>query len=498
MAAMRRTWTELLLLLALLAGCDDAEEQNEVFIVPPATARAEHVIVCETGGWSERLAAVPELGTKRIISVPAFGPDGRATPALLAPWPTDDWIIGFRGHKRAVLYMPGERSLDEWGDTFFDQKGWERLKIGKTREEQALRRFDKGGNVLASPPLPGFPHGRLIVGRALQQELKDFFRQQRVQAGPDGKLIEIDTDWLKVGHVDEVLAFVRAHGRRGFRVVLPDFEAGLRLLDAAPAERALFYAKGSAEIAGSVTVAGARFIESAEPGLSPGKWRYLRITSGVGAGQVALIRKVEGRRITVERVWDLRGAAISQVVSAAREARCETMPIWFEMPDATSHFIAVEDTKMWLDGTGQEFPALVSAGELARDLAMRRTAKLCNARLLANATSGFPEALEALGIHDHDVLRLPVLFSSDEQGACAVAFLPNPVNLVPLDKYVVLLRPFGPREETANDESDLFAKAWKSVLENGSLRPVFQDGWDALHRVDGGAHCGTNVVRKCP
>jgi hypothetical protein len=29
-----------------------------------------------------------------------------------------------------------------------------------------------------------------------------------------------------------------------------------------------------------------------------------------------------------------------------------------------------------------------------------------------------------------------------------------------------------------------------------SLRPVCQDGWDALHRGDGGAHCGTNVIRK--
>lgn len=498
MALPRRLWLvpSLFLILALLTGCNNTKEKGGVFIVPPATAPVEHILACETGGWAERLSTVSEFGTKRIYSVPAFGPDGQAAPALLAPWTMDEWLIGFRGCHRVVLYLPNERSLDEWGDAFFRKEGWERFEIGKTREIASLRRFDKGGNVLASPPLPGFPHGRIIVGRSLQQELKEFFRQQRLQASPDGNLIEIDTDWLKIGHVDEIIAFVTARDRPGFRVVLPDFQAGLRILASVPVERALFYAQGSAETAGSVTVAGARFIESNDP-LPPGKWKYLRIISGVGSGQVAKIRKVEDRRITIEHVWDLRGETVSQILRVAREARCETMPIWFETPDATSRFVVVEDTKMWLDGTGEQFPALVSAGELSRDPSLQRAAKICTQRFLAE-DSGVQDALEVLGIRAPDTLRLPVLYSSDDHGACAVALLPNPVNLVPLDKCLVLLRPFGPRGDPSKDESDLFEKAWKEVLERARLHPIFLDGWDALHRMDGGAHCGTNVIRRGP
>ncbi|MBL8799944.1 MAG: hypothetical protein JNM56_39040 [Planctomycetia bacterium] len=425
--------------------------------------------------------------------MPAFDVDGQARSAFFAPWPTDDWLIGCRGGQHAVLGLRGKR--DDWGDAFFDRQGWQRFELGKPREDETQRRFDKGGNVLASPPLSGYPHGRLVVGRSLQPDLKDFFRRQKVQTGPGGKLLEIDTDWLQVGHVDEILAFGRAPESPGFRVVLPDFEAGLGLLDSVPADRAIFYAQGSAEAVGIVADAGPRFLEVAAPGLPSGQWCYVRMVRGTGAGQVARIRNVQGRRMVIDRVWDLRGADVSGVVSAARAGSCEMMPIWFETPDATSRFLAVEGTQMWLDSTGAEFPAIVSAGELARDPALRRTARECAARL-SNKSGGVPETLEALGIGTDDVLRLPVLFSSDPGGAEAGALVPNPINLVSLDRSVVLLRPFGPRSDTTDDDSDVFAKAWRAVLNRGGLRPVLLDGWDTLHRRGGGAHCGSNVIRK--
>lgn len=504
-AAPRRLLPILFLLLAGLTGCSSAadsvlpgsarkREPAAAFVVPPATAAVELVIACEAGNWSEQLAALPALGAERIQRVPSVGPDGRVTAAHFAPWPTDEWLIGARGGRRAVLYLPGNRSLDGWGMPFFAKQGWERLEVGAPRPEADRRRFDAGGNVLASPPFSMFPHGRLVVGRSLHPALKEFLRRQKVQTGADGELLELDTDWLKVGHVDEILAFVASRGKPGFRVVLPDFGAGLRLLADAPAERALFYGPGSAETAGSVVAAGPRYLEAAAD--LPGKpWRYLRIIRGAGAGQVARIRKVEGRRVAIDRVWDLRGASAAHVLRSAQDSRCETMPIWAETPDATSRYLAVESTRMWRDGTGEEFPALMAAGELAHDPALRKTATLCTARLWAK-DGGIPRLLEALNCRAAQVLRLPVLFSSDEHGEYAAAWLPNPVNLVPLDDSVVLLRPFGPRVDPANDDSDRFAEVWRAALQRGALRPLFLDGWDALHRGGGGAHCGTQVIRK--
>jgi hypothetical protein len=451
-------------------------------------------VASDAGGWAERLAALPGFGDERVVVLPSFDGDGKPTSTCFDPWLTDRWLFGYRDNRRVAVSLAGSQRRDAGVIRFLHQHGWEQTELGTRRANEELGRFDQGGNILVTPPLPGYRQGRLVVGRSLQQDMKEFFQSQRIQAGRDGQLLEIDTDWLKVGHVDEIVAFVPAPCRQGFRVILPDFEAGVRLLASAPSERAVFYASGSGETTGSVVVAGARFVE-AQAGFPTGNWKYLRITSGTGAGQTARIRKLEGRIAAVDRVWDLRGVAASQVIRAARAGQCETMPIWFEAPDSTSRFVAVEESKMWRDGTGEDFPAVITVGELAADPTLKSAATICAARL-GSKESGVDRMLDALGVRPEEVLRLPVLISAGGSDVQAESLLPNPVNLVPLDRIVVLLCPFGPRANPREDSSDLYVQAWSAILKQTSLRPAFLDGWDALHRADGGARCGTQVIRK--
>jgi hypothetical protein len=66
---------------------------------------------------------------------------------------------------------------------------------------------DKLGNLEVTPPLPGYPFGRIYYGRgnsnSMDPRLIEFLHAQRVQAP-----FEIDISWLDVGHVDEVISFV--------------------------------------------------------------------------------------------------------------------------------------------------------------------------------------------------------------------------------------------------------------------------------------------------
>jgi hypothetical protein len=55
---------------------------------------------------------------------------------------------------------------------------------------------------------------------------------------------------------------------------------------------------------------------------------------------------------------------------------------------------------------------------------------------------------------------------------------------------------FGPRRKPADPESDVFRQAWKVAFASLGLRAQFLDGWDGLHRLDGGARCATNVLRS--
>jgi protein-arginine deiminase len=64
---------------------------------------------------------------------------------------------------------------------------------------------DHGGNLLVTPPIANFPHGRIVYGHAIGFECRmhDFFSHQRVQAP-----FHVDSSWLDVGHVDEFISFL--------------------------------------------------------------------------------------------------------------------------------------------------------------------------------------------------------------------------------------------------------------------------------------------------
>ena len=86
-----------------------------------------------------------------------------------------------------------------------------------------------GGNIEAIPPTALYPNGRIVVGSNLTEVAKSFLRAQEVQTA-DGQLIELPLDWLKVGHVDEVMAVVPAVGGE-FKILVGDLALATNLLD---------------------------------------------------------------------------------------------------------------------------------------------------------------------------------------------------------------------------------------------------------------------------
>ncbi|MFC1671949.1 protein-arginine deiminase family protein [Planctomycetota bacterium] len=464
------------------------------FVIPPPTARVDKILVCESGGWAKKVAGIKDVPAESVVPVPEFGPDGRPTEALLYVWTRDEWILGSVAGKASVLRMPGKRMLDAWGTEYFRKRGWHVLSIGTARGEQD-RRFDDGGNLIVTPPImPDYPYGRIVVGHGMQKPLKGFFRAQRVQAGPNGRLVEIDTSWLRVGHADEIVSFVPR--KDGFSVVLPDPEAGLRLLGSVPSERVLFH-DGGKEAASTVQAAGARYIEDTSGILGKGKWKYIRIFSGRGAGQIALVRNIEGNRAVIDRAWLPRGPGPSLAIRYAREGICDSMPIWFQVPDLTSRYVVVENSKMWLDGRGDEFPAVITVGELTADSRLKKLAKTCSDRLYGRG-GVLKNLRKALDIPDEQVIRLPVLLSGDEENMNVSSLIPNPTNLVIINNKAIILRPFGPRRDPADDATDIFQESWLDELKQANVRSVILDGWNSLHRSWGGARCGTNTVRTLP
>uniref|UniRef100_A0A4W2EXY2 protein-arginine deiminase n=1 Tax=Bos indicus x Bos taurus TaxID=30522 RepID=A0A4W2EXY2_BOBOX len=107
-----------------------------------------------------------------------------------------------------------------------------------TRESQstAVSGLDSFGNLDVSPPVvvegKEYPLGRILIGsclprsggRRMAKVVRDFLGAQRVQAP-----LEVYSDWLSVGHVDEFLTFVPTSDQKGFRLLLASPSACLKL-----------------------------------------------------------------------------------------------------------------------------------------------------------------------------------------------------------------------------------------------------------------------------
>ncbi|XP_053546241.1 protein-arginine deiminase type-1-like [Bombina bombina] len=95
-----------------------------------------------------------------------------------------------------------------------------------------------------------------------------------------------------------------------------------------------------------------------------------------------------------------------------------------------------------------------------------------------------------LGLSEEDIIDIPLLYNKTKFGADS--FFPNVVNMLVLDKLLVIPKPFGP---IINGECCL-EKIVRSLLEPLGLKCNFIDDYWTYHRNFGEVHCGTNVVRK--
>jgi protein-arginine deiminase (PAD) len=106
-----------------------------------------------------------------------------------------------------------------------------------TRLGQAHGAFNYGGNIEASPPVPQAKLGKLVIGNhvfpdadLMDPDLSRLFTQQNKQP-----VVRLNTGWLDVGHVDEVIGFAPAAARPGFAVLHASPTLALKLLELARA-----------------------------------------------------------------------------------------------------------------------------------------------------------------------------------------------------------------------------------------------------------------------
>ncbi|XP_064252992.1 protein-arginine deiminase type-3-like [Passer domesticus] len=204
------------------------------WIMTPNTAAPLEVFVCSVDKNEEFVAAVGALAERAqcpltVCPVPQNQQDR---------WIQDEVEFGYiqAPHKTlpVVFDSPRDRGLKDFpvrsilGPDF----GY----VARQAPEGASS-LDSFGNLEVSPPVTvqgkEYPLGRILIGssfprvggRRVAKAVRDFLVAQKVQAP-----VELFSDWLTVGHVDEFLSFVPAPDRKGFRLLLASPSACYQLL----------------------------------------------------------------------------------------------------------------------------------------------------------------------------------------------------------------------------------------------------------------------------
>ncbi|MBC8140151.1 MAG: hypothetical protein H7Y38_01780 [Armatimonadetes bacterium] len=149
-------------------------------------------------------------------------PDGRGVKQIPVP------LTGLRALHNGIKTAPFDDAVRQH---FAAAARYVPVQAAASRPN--TRWIDWFGNMEVSPPVPGFPHGRVLTG--YQKDLRfhpdflAFLEAQGLQVPP----LFIDVSWLTIGHVDEIINFVPARGGKGFRALLPSPALAKSLLETA-------------------------------------------------------------------------------------------------------------------------------------------------------------------------------------------------------------------------------------------------------------------------
>ncbi|XP_066121260.1 protein-arginine deiminase type-6 [Saccopteryx bilineata] len=199
-------------------------------IFTPSTQIPLEVYLCRELQVQGFVSAVMELSERSNSQVASVYED----PNRLGRWLQDEMAFCYTQapHKTVslVLDTPRVLKLEDFPMKYSLSPGVGYVIQGT--KDHRVASMDSIGNLMVSPPVKikgkEYPLGRILIGssfypskegRDMSKALRDFLYAQRVQAP-----VELFSDWLTTGHVDEFMCFVptqvKGEDEKGFRLLL--------------------------------------------------------------------------------------------------------------------------------------------------------------------------------------------------------------------------------------------------------------------------------------
>ena len=169
------------------------------------------------------------------------GADYASSPVRQDRWIQDEIEFGYcqgASHMLPVVFdSPRDRALDHFPERELLGPDFGHFQI----DGFGVNSLDSFGNLEVSPPVVvqgrEYPFGRIVFGgkkladygdenRQMMPNIRKFLYAQKVQSP-----IEVFSDWLVVGHVDEFLNFIPDSSSKGFKLLLASTSLCVRALE---------------------------------------------------------------------------------------------------------------------------------------------------------------------------------------------------------------------------------------------------------------------------
>ncbi|NBW81966.1 hypothetical protein EBR21_09450, partial [bacterium] len=147
------------------------------------------------------------------------------TDAWQEMWMQDTMEIGYAESpiSRMHVVLNAPRGQDRFGRTLLGPDvGFVEVAEPRTQDNPGDAWLDWFGNLEVSPPTAKYPNGRIYyganpeTGETLHPDVVSFLEAQELQ-----KPVALDTGWLFIKHVDEMLTFWPSPTNRGFVAIMP-------------------------------------------------------------------------------------------------------------------------------------------------------------------------------------------------------------------------------------------------------------------------------------
>lgn len=419
----------------------------------------------DTTTWTDVLGWLPtlvqEFRRRAREAAATASPDWRTTLERLAedaqnrlnqlatrlPYDADRGIVGLPVASGQVEVSPSE------ADRIFP------------RVLQMHHSSNYGGNIEASPPIGDAALGKLVIGNGLVNGERDFMDPdllrllylQRKQP-----VVQVNTTWLDVGHVDEILSFVpdRRGAGANFGLLCASSGLAMRLLRAA-----------QDCYLGSLSVDHTQNVVQRPSGVLP------RLMSN---GDHPVTRLFRGK------VWEHRhrrpeGDETPQVLEPPRIYQDVSQAMNGGDPaDPDSGGINIHGIRYWPgEGPDRVYPADITVSELIygeESMDGQSTNDFIESQYLAPMG-------ETLGTAFPQVRRFPVPVIFDRVSNIAAwtenpssfstsAFTPDVVNLQPINGHLLMPRPYGPRMRLPDVIAVITAATADLRLPSGLVRRI--------------------------